>query len=230
MSYLAAHRVQRGDELGINVTLRDASLGPGLDWRELDEGRIDCGQLQRSHFEVQPGGNAVLSYLDVVAIAELRAGDVRALTSREADGHSDDGRTREWESPGVAARARLCRGWPDGSEPSLDDELLDLTEAAENLLESMASGAAAHPPLLVRRTVSDAGVRFELSEESAERLAARHAGAWRPHPLSIPHATLEAWEEAGLVSLGGEIMKILTGLEPEEVEELGGIRIHTLRG
>ncbi len=230
--YLTAQRVYSiaKRKTGINAFLyrHGNEVVPGMAWdRPVVELVADehIGIRGPEHVEIAPGGNRVLSFIDVVTADETRIEQIQdaiqtfiATVSLERLPVTDTIGT-------VAIRF--------GAQSGLDKvhvkaELAQIAEHALDLLRNPREPEwRTHEPLEVDVEQSAEGLRFTLRPETKRRLAAIHGGEWAAPRLIISHDTREAFEITH-----GDVFKnfvpILTDLDLERVAELGGMRFYRM--
>ena len=219
--YLTAQRVKGQAGTGINAFLHDGSIGVDVDWAAFDKGEVSPGDMSRQSVEVPPGGNSVLSYLDIVAPGVASAASVRAFL-REPPVRATQ-HLLGWQTSAMAARCESCGG--AAYSPPIDAELAALAERALALLEP----SRRQEPIEIRRRLSAAEFAFELSPRAIERLRQRHGAGWTPARLRVRQDVASRWRAQGMPSLEETIVGTLTGLSAAEVEAEGGIRMVTER-
>jgi len=225
--YVTAHRVRsrKGAE-GINSFLHEhaGDDGVGLNWGAPDIAAISerlVGKLVADSYDVPPGGNRVLSYLEAAApdgtsVKALREA-LRALR-RKVDSK------REYPAL-VRTGSIVCRCWV-GQEhlDGADQEFDRLSERILTLLGSPRREAcAAGEPLQVLFSLDEKGYHFELSQESSKRVREAHRHKrWQRRRIHVPPDVMLDFE-----SVHGDIYPhvatMLTGLRVEDVIRLGGV-------
>jgi len=234
--YLTAHRVRRPAPMrqeGINVILH--RHGTAMLPRDA-MGRIDLemvadqqpGDTVASDCDVAPGGNNVLSFLDV-ALDDVSGQDltlvVGALQRFEQNLLESDTSPRPVHM--VIGRDVAVRfsNYNRGVHTDLDE----FRALRERLLTVAQRGNAAGPqrqgsPLKVEVAVANSQVQMRLDQASNQRLAGVHHGRFAPTGFLIEQTD---WHD--LVTMNGreELLNVvivgLTGLSPEEVVALGGV-------
>lgn len=224
--YLTAHRVRSrdGQSLGINVFLYDhhGESIPGMSWDAPEVRRVEerPGVLVGDSVDLVPGGNEVLSYLDVVAADGVVPGLlVEALRQAEATVGSGG---LPFESRG--GRVAIRFGAQTGLEGSEQEEFRALEERAILLLSSptrsLKTGA---PPLEAEVALDEQGFQCALTPESIRRLRPLKGPTWRPARISVSHDTAADFQMIH-ADLKRELIPMLTGLQLEQVLALGGFR------
>jgi len=216
--YVTAQRVRRRTASGINAFLHDAPNLNQVDWEEFDRGEVEIGELLRQHAAVPPGGNSVLSFLDVIGPGELTVQQLAGLPETQTTQPTEHGCA--WHLAELTARYSWCGG--DRQRPALDEELRELVEAVTALIR-----ATDRQPLEIVRTLSSDGLVFELAPGSVERLRARHGDDWRAPRVRLPTLQLDQWRSQGAARLDDQVIKVLTGLTDEELVAEGGVKTTT---
>ena len=234
--FLTAHRVRRVAPMhqeGINVILR--RHGTAMIPRDA-MGYIDLhlvagqqpGDMYGSDFEVAPGGNSVLSFLDV-ALDDVSCQDlslvVGALQRFEHDLLESDSSPRPVSMIIGHDVAVHFSNYNRGVNTDLDE----FRALRDRLLSVVHSGGARTQnngtPLTVSVIVNNNGqVQMQLEPKAKQRLLSIHHGRFAPVGFLIDHSD---WHD--LITMHGreELINVvivgLTGLSPEEVAALGGI-------
>lgn len=233
--YLTAHRVRRTAPMrqeGINVILH--RHGTAMLPRDV-MGRIDLelvadqqpGDTVASDCEVAPGGNNVLSFLDV-ALDDVSSQDlmlvVSALQRFEQNLLESDTSPRPVHM--VIGRDIAVRfsNYNRGVHTDLDE----FRALRDRLLAVAQRGASSQKrpgtPLKVEVAAINGQVQMRLDQASKQRLASVHHGRFAPTGFFIEQTN---WQD--LITMHGreELVNVviagLTGLSPEEVVALGGV-------
>jgi hypothetical protein len=228
--YLTAQRVYSlaKKKTGINAFLyrHGAEVVPGMSWeRPIVELVADehIGTRGPEHVEIAPGGNRVVSFVDIVAADDTPIEQVEdAVRTFGANFSPERLPTSSTHGP-VAIRFGAQFGL---AEDKVRDEFAQIARQALDLLRNPREPAwRTHEPLGVDVETTEEGLRFTLRLESKRRLAAIHGPEWRAPRVSISHDTREAFELAD-----GDVFKnfvpILADLDVERVADLGGMRFY----
>ncbi|MBK8253216.1 MAG: hypothetical protein IPK82_11190 [Polyangiaceae bacterium] len=228
--YLTAQRVYSiaKKKTGINVFLyrHGPDAVPGMSWDQpVVEPVADehVGIRGPEHVEIAPGGNRVLSFIDVVAADGTRIEQIQEAIRTFSATLSPERLPASKTIGAVAIRF--------GAQSGLDKvhtraEFEQIAEQALDLLRNPREPEwRTHEPLEVDVEQTEEGLRFTLRREAKRRLAAIHGGGWAAPRLSISHDTREAFELTH-----GDVFKnfvpILADLDLERVADLGGMRFY----
>lgn len=221
--YATAQRVRSERATGINVLVYRHD--PGATERLQPDQVVEQlpGTLESARITMPPGGNAVLSYLDVVApetVAQMDVAEAVVQLKPDALGGS-------WVRSGeVAVRfARLAGGAANISREY--DELA--TPLAELLRARRPLPWAGGEGVTIRGVVSDENYIFQLEPRSEALLRAANGPDWKPPTVSVGHVTMDDLRISG-VDTWVEIAKVLTGAPPEELLRYGPVRFITTDG
>lgn len=227
--YLVAHRVRSvHNEVGINVFLHshtESEMPEEFSWAEPDVELIAeayPGQKLAESVEVAPGGNLVLSYLDIAADDGADSGSIAAVLDRF------EPRVLEARRPLVFTQAIVSLRF--GAQPGLGGQLREeyrtLKDRALHLLKHPTPPPwRMRSPLVVEMDARDGERSFFLSPESIERLREVHQGSWQPpRGVSIQlGGELELRKE--LVDIFNHVVPLLTDLSVKQVAGLGGVML-----
>ncbi|MGC3999909.1 MAG: hypothetical protein QM767_21705 [Anaeromyxobacter sp.] len=223
--YLTAHRVfsrARGRH-GVNAFRYEhgAQRVDGISWNHPDLDLIATqhpGQLVADDVEVAPGGNEVLSYLDVAARDEVSDDQVRAalegfasqVRGASASHETEDGiGIRYWASAGLEGQER--------------DEFHALRVRALALLGRRGSEWRTREPLRIVVRLGAEDFTATLDAASATR-AERARGHPTPHERVTVSWEAELGVEALVPHLTLELAVVLTRLSADVLLSLGGVR------
>lgn len=228
--YLTAQRVYslRARKTGVNAFLyrHGDSTVPGMSWEQPVVEQVadeHIGTRGPERVEIAPGGNRVLSFVDIVA-----ADSVPISRIEEAVGEF-----RARFSPGrLPVAIRLGKvAIRFGAQSGLTGdharkEFEEIAELALDLLRNPREPAwRTEEPLEVDVEPTDHGLRFTLRPEAERRLAEIHGAGWRAPRVNISHDTREAFE-----FIHGDVFRnfvpILSDLDLERVAEIGGMRFY----
>ena len=232
--YLTAHRVRRikGDkaEVGIDAFLHshEAQDFPNT---PLDDQVIDWitnkkpGKLIAESVDLVPGGNSVLSFIDIVGKGNVditRIQDLLAQMEPKIRGMhtpiTEFASTRD-----LAVRFGITLGLK-GYEVM---EYKALTERAMSLFESPEppKWRSETPWIVIHYDISDPQETFRLSSETAKNLKQMHNELWVPKRISVEYGTKMVAE-----SMYGDLIQyiapVLTGLTLEQIAAEGGLILY----
>ena len=225
--YLTSQRVSilGMEATGINTFLyRHPEQTLGIDWNTPDLARVVDelpGTLTARKIEVPPGGNAVRSYLDIVATDSTSADVVERALQKFVRELTPARLSHVVHISGVAIRL----GVELKREHRVAEEFRELSERALQLLRSPSPPEwRAQEPLRALVTMSEDSRTYELDAPSAARLRSIHVPNWIPPRVVIAHAT-----QSDLRSMwGGDVCQhiapVLTGLALDALAPLGGIQ------
>lgn len=227
--YLTAHRVYSlaKQKAGINVFLyrHGEQPVPGMSWEQpvvelvADE---HIGTRGPEHVEVAPGGNRVLSFIDIVTADDTSLSQVEAATEAFGKSVSSADRLPVSSTIGNVALRFGAQFGLDKKNQRLEFEEL-VSQALALLNEPHEPQWRSREPLEVDVEETEEGLRFALRPEAQHRLAAVHGVEWSAPRVSISHDTHHAFELAQ-----GDVFRnfvpILANLDLEYVAGLGGMR------
>ncbi|KYF83580.1 hypothetical protein BE11_44940 [Sorangium cellulosum] len=228
--YLTAQRVYSISKrkTGINAFLyrHGAEAVPGMSWaRPLVEPVADqhVGTRGPEHVEIAPGGNRVVSFVDIVAADETPIEQIEAAVQTVEARLSPEQLPLTITVGAVAIRFGAQFGL---AEAELREEFEQITAKALDLLKNPREPAwSTREPLDVDVEQTEEGLRFTLRPEAKRRLAAVHGAGWHAPRVSISHDTREAFE-----AVHGDVFKnfvpILADLDAERVADMGGMRFY----
>ena len=228
--YLTAQHVYSvtKKKTGINAFLyrHGAEVVPGMSWdRPIVEPVADehIGTRGPEHVEIAPGGNRVLSFVDIVTADGTPIEQVVDAIRTFGATFSPERLPVSITIGTVAIRF--------GAQSGIDKdqahaEFAQIAEQALDLLRNPREPAwRTQEPLDVDVEQTEEGLRFTLRPEAKRRLAAIHGAGWGAPRVSISHDTREAFELAH-----GDVFKnfvpILAELDIERVADLGGMRFY----
>ena len=232
--YLTAHRVRRikgkNVEVGIDAFLHshEAQDFPNT---PLDDQVIDWitnkkpGKLIAESVDLVPGGNSVLSFIDIVGkgnIDSTRIQDLLDQTEPKIRGMhtpiTEFASTRD-----LAVRFGITLGLK-GYEVI---EYKALTERAMRLFEKPEppKWRSENPWIVIDRNITDIQETFSLSSETAKNLRQMHNEPWVPKRISVEHGT-KIVAESMYGDLIQHIAPVITGLTLEQIAAQGGLILH----
>lgn len=230
--YATAQRVRAADgRVGVNTFVHEhgSQETPAVAWAEPDIAVIsrECpGHIVSETVEVAPGGNVVLSYLDVAAHDSVPVEEIRSALDRFTDSLAD------------------CSPLPSGKllgriavEFSMIETVQGIRaeeyEALEgSLLETIRSRPVpawlSEDPLTVLVRMDEAELAFFLDGEGAARVRAKHLGRWSPSRVLVSHETKCEFKRM-YGDMVHHVVPLLTDLRLEEVAAMGGVRFEDER-
>lgn len=216
--YLVAQRVRSVHGMtGINSTRYEHTEGE-VDWARPDVFEFVTtqtpGRRVAQELVVPPGGNAVLSYLDILSPSPLHQDRIDEIINRVVA----ECRVRE--------RARLVgpSWWTEylvpASSPDREGEVQALRAPLLRVATSIDEVHA--PPLSIVVRSDGEGWTFELDETSILRVPRDPGGQARAHRVRVPFDVADDFR-AIHGALYPHVAEWLTGLQREELADLGGI-------
>ncbi|WP_437317597.1 hypothetical protein [Sorangium sp. So ce385] len=213
---------------GINAFMYRHGAGavPGMSWaRPVVEPVADehVGTRGPEHVEIAPGGNRVLSFVDIVTADDTPIEQVQDAIRTFGATFSPERLPVSTTIGAVAIRFGAQSGLAQGQAHA---EFAQIAARALDLLRNPREPAwRTQEPLEVDVEQTVEGLRFTLRLEAKRRLAAIHGAEWAAPRISISHDNREAFELAH-----GDVFKnfvpILANLDIERVADLGGMRFY----
>jgi len=215
--YIVAQRVRGlNDVVGVNATRYEQDAGE-VDWSRPDV--LDFvttqapGRRVAQEFTLRPGGNAVLSYVDLVSAEPIppeEIGKIVEMIVREAT-KSERGRLRGtgWWAAYFASGTPTMR---QQEIRGLNDALVRMAAQRENAIE----------PLQIIVSRDDERWIFYLAPESLARVPAEVNGQPRPERVTIPFDVAQDFR-----MIHGElyphVVQWLTNMSRDEIAREGGV-------
>jgi len=225
--YATAHRVKSARGVtGINSFLHEHGEDSGAtSWESPDVAAVAdgrTGKLVAESYDVPPGGNAVLSFLAVVAADGT---DTNRVSGALGLFKSMVART---PAPVVAVLNGIGMrfGCDLGLAPAATEEFERLESRVLAILSADRTTPTATPePLDIIVVFNEEGYSFELSPRSAERVREAHQGReWAPARFRVaPDAMMDFQDMHG--DIVPQVIADLTQLRLEKVIEMGGARL-----
>lgn len=218
--YVVAQRVRSPSRTGINVLLYRHMPGP-IPWQ--DPARVAemmPGRLASHDIEIPPGGNEVLSFIDIVASEEVPTPQLIDTVSRLRDEAVQrgiavaDGVGVRFSATGVANREREGR------------------ELAHRALELLKRPLPLWQPgvgLVIRQEVDGDGLLFTLAPESLQKLRETLGHAWRAPIVSVPYETMGDLRGAGF-DAHEQVITAMTGYGLTGLLRFGRVRVEDHAG
>jgi hypothetical protein len=224
--YATAHRVKSRDgQVGINALLHEHRGDEGglISWDNPDvvavaEGYV--GMLVAQSFDVPPGGNRVLSYLDVAAADGVAP--VRVAKALDAFGNLIGKEPSPITAVLNGVGVRL--GWSLGLTPGAHQEFDALCQRVLEILRAERPSTEPRlPPLEIRVAFDESGYAFALAPESVSRVREAHrTDEWNPARLQVkPEVMMDFQAAHG--DIIPHVVAGLTQLRLENVIALGGV-------
>ena len=231
--YVTAHRVRsRQDEGGINSFLHEHSPEDQarIDWN--DERVVLAvadglnGQLVAQSYDVPPGGNRVLSYLDVAAQEKIPPEVIEEALGRFRVQLESEVTPLVKNLDGIGIRFSTIIGLDAQKLPEFDA----LHTRLMLLLRSERPVSSRQPPLDIIVKATEQGFSFALTANSIERVRRAHGSAeFIPGTFRVTRDTLLDFH-----TVHGDfvphLISSLTSLRLENVIAIGGVRFIDTEG
>jgi hypothetical protein len=217
-------------ERGINtfVHVHDDPTMIAVDEHGWDMERIatlNPGRLVGQRTEVFPGGNTVLSYLEIAGPdAAVPAEISDALDQFEAGLGTDTSFSRMLGD--IAVRFHLVLR-PAGFDGLAAHELRSLRDQLEIAVSEWVDGRLPVPsqkPLVVWREADEEKTMFTLDEHSRHRVQIVSTHELSSYPVTVGHTTRQEFEKV-FGSVFGHIIPVVVGLPHSKVVALGGVEL-----
>lgn len=232
--YLSAHRVRRltgdGARVGINTFLHRHEESDLLDDLTRDDSIVDRitnenpGKLIAESVDLVPGGNAVLSYVDVVGREGLEKQPVCDYLCRTEGNIECHFQKKQQPFTDAIQDIAVKFGISYGLRGQEVREYKALAGRAIRLFESPEPPRwrTETPWIVIEREICDNQERFSLTLETAEKLRQINGETWVSTRVSIDQNT-----ERDFVGIHGDLIQhiapILTGLTLEQIAAQGGL-------
>ena len=232
--YLTAHRVRRikGNDVEVGI---DAFLhrhkAHDFPHTPFDDQVIDLitnknpGKLIAESVDLVPGGNSVLSFIDIVGTENIDSTRIKNLFDQM--GLHIEG----MHAPITKIEADLAVrfGITYGLKGHEVKEYKALTERAMLLFQSPEppKWRSENPWIVIDRKITDIQETFSLSSEAADNLRQMHNEPWVPKRISVEHGT-KIVAESMYGDLIQHIAPVITGLTLEQIAAQGGLILHDL--
>jgi hypothetical protein len=226
--YLTAQRVRaRGGREGINVLLYRHGSDAAVNWENPDFEELTMktpGSLVARSTPIRPGGNNVLTFLDVLApdsVTEAELGEAFRTMSVTMPLEA-----RRWRGRSERVSARFL------AEVSNQPPMREFVELSNQVLHVFDSRPPVQPrpaPLLIRCVTTDEKTTFTVDEPSRRRLVDEGAPRWFPGSLTLDHAIHADLAEVHPNYLR-DIALVLTGLDEDALARIGGVRLVDANG
>ena len=175
--------------------------------------------LVRQRVRLRVGGNAVDSYLDVIAEDDARIEDLDAAVQAALKATRADRASYQSYSSSSVSIAFYVSPRITAAGRSISDEVEELWSQSRGLFLQTVD----RNPLTVLIEADSKRWLLHLDDKSAKRVREVLGDDWTQPRIDVDHDTRVAFESTGR-SLFLELVPALTGLEPSVVQELGGIR------
>jgi|GEM_PF-1807870 len=225
--YATAHRVKsRQGQVGINAFLHKHGEGDsaGIDWDKIDMRYVTeqaTGGLVSEHTEIAPGGNQVLSYLDVVCPDEMQVEQIEEAVVHAKAALTTSLRPLERSFGRIVVRFGAAFGLREA-------EGVEYDALANEVLNIIRRGVApvwlGKAPLHVVVTRSEDGFAFGLAEDDKQRaLAAREVSL----PYGVVRIDYDTYDDFERLygDLMMHILPTVTGLTLDQLRSEGGVAV-----
>jgi len=223
--YVAAQRVRSASGVGINVFIyRHASAKVPT----RSDGAIDVvrvaeefpGQLVSSNTQIPPGGNEVLSYLDIAAADGTSVDQLASLSLPRKPGGIVI--PHVWPHNGIGARFGTRSFVHEAAAAEEFGQLKDaMIDALRSPQTTRKSGAA--PPLTIEVSHLADVLSFSLKQESRERLLSLGVSLPAVGSINITTTTLDDFE-AVLGAFARHVAPLLTNMALDQLSAVGGVQ------
>jgi len=223
---LTAQRVRSPSGIeGINVFFYTHGADAAIDWSRPDITEIAAnrpGHRFGEAIEVAPGGNAVLSYMELAA-ADQTTYEMIALTLESAESRIDG-----HDVVIIPGPISLKFATTIGLKPNAQQEYRMLRWRLLEVFGRQLQWRAGHPLVITERHI-DAERVFELDPRSAERTRSLRQEEWTQHTLRVSDDIASEFE---LIhgSVRSHAAELLTGLSADEILKLGGYQVVDVTG
>lgn len=231
--YLTAQRVRRirgnNTEVGIDAFLHQHEDHELPNDMQEDKHIIDRvvnqnqGKLIAESVDLVPGGNSVLSFVDIVGREGLDKERIQEFLDRVERDVNDTHTTVTKSAKDIAVRFEITYGL-QGQELR---EYHALKERAIRLFESPEPPKwhTQNPWIVIHCDSSDDQSKFSVSAATTEKLKQIHGLTWTSARVSVDRQTKDNVE-----SIHGDLVQhiapILTGLTLEQIAAQGGLILH----
>jgi hypothetical protein len=232
--YLTAHRVRQTrvqkPEVGINAFLHkhdECALPKNtkFDNEEIIDqiANNNTGELVAESTDLAPGGNSILSFIDIVGREDLDKERIQDFLNVVERGIGEIHHPIIKPAPDLAVRFGIAYGLK-GHEAR---EYKALTERAMRLFEKPEppKWRSENPWIVIDRNITDIQETFSLSSETAKNLRQMHNEPWVPKRISVEHGT-KIVAESMYGDLIQHIAPVITGLTLEQIAAQGGLILH----
>lgn len=223
--YLAAQRVRSGSRTGINAFLYRHPPGE-IPWR--DPARVVeqmPGELVSQDIEMPPGGNEVLSFLDVVA--------GEAVPKLAIVDQAEKLRT-------AVVQAGVVTGDGVGMRFSAGQPGTERSELEWNALWRKAGDLLANPQplppwrtgdgLIITRVDDGNDLVFALMPATAEKLRKLRGAEWKAPKLTVSRRTMDDLKRVSMFDAYEQIATVMTGSSLPQLLLFGRIHVENERG
>lgn len=225
--YATAQRVRREGRDGINAfVFSHASEAFGnIDWEHPDLpliAREHPGDRRAERVDITPGGNQVLSFLDVVARDDTPIDRIRSAVSAVGSRVTQTGHPERTEGA-----IPVWFNFAPTERPRLHEVFNALSRSLVELLEGSGSVAELPTPIRILRTMDDDGSCFyqvDSRDLSRVQAAIDPSAVIRPARIHVGQDVVPAFEAIHGPILSHVILAV-TALEMDKLRELGGYEV-----
>lgn len=222
-----------GERTGINTFLYNhGANAKEIDWNDLESAalpeivRTVTAHLEAELLEVAPGGNAISSFLDVLAPDGTSRDLIMRVLRQGTSLLQFGGGVASGVVRGPIALQLNARLIPPERR---QDEFRQLTERIEKLLASPTKSEGRRlPPLRVVASRFEAGWRLRVDDAGAERVRARFPD-WRRLSVSIDDEVLAQLRQTN-ADLLPHVLASAVGLSVDDAFDLGGVEVVNSQG
>jgi hypothetical protein len=182
------------------------------------------GNLVARSTLIRPGGNHVLSFLDVLAPDAVSASElIEAFRDLSA---TMPLAARHWRGRSERVSVRFV------AEPSNQPPMREFVELSNQVLRVFQDRPPVEPqplPIVIRCSTTADKTTFTVDESSRRRLLAEGAPRWLPGAMMLDHATRADLADAHPDYLR-DVALVLTGLDEDALARIGGVRLVDAHG
>ena len=235
--YLSAHRVRRltgvGVRVGIDAFLYEHDSDELPEDMSADNGIVDQianqnpGNLVAESVDLVPGGNTVLSFVDVVGREGLEKEPIREFLKQKEDAIENHFRKAQVPFTDSMQEIAVKFGIAYGLRGQEVREYMALADRAIHLFETREPPRwrTEEPWIVILRNICDNQEKFSLAPETAKKLREMHGEIWVSSRVSIDGNT-----KRNLEGIHGDFIQyvapILTDLTLEQIAIQGGLVLY----
>ena len=221
MIFVTVHQVVDSNERkGINLYVYESKARPPLhnDVVDATAAQESPGELKGMDIAVKPGGNRIPAFLDVACTEYSDADEVESLleTMRERLGSQLPPVSEANSRAGIAFNSDI------GLHARAPETLGQLGRAALRALREKLKPLGSDPVIVIVTEDNDS-FTFELTTETAQRVAKLRGPSWHATKITIAQETKAAFETM-LGSMFNHLPMLLTSLDEYELLQMGGVR------